>query len=101
LWAQVGAPCGAERRESNVVLDAPAEMDKMTLYIAKAAWCPAARATEGGAMSMIDQLCTVAPEQDDEELLIGAVSDEVLEGAAGPDVRARSSWQFSRDCFEC
>ncbi len=50
---------------------------------------------------MMDQLSTVDPEQDDEELLIGEVSDEVLEGAAGIEARARWSWQFSRDCGEC
>jgi len=50
---------------------------------------------------MTDQLCAVSPEQDDEELLIGDVSDEALESAAGTEVRARFSWQFSRDCLEC
>jgi hypothetical protein len=50
---------------------------------------------------MMDELCIVHPEQDDEKLLIGEVSDEVLEGAAGTEARARWSWQFSRDCGEC
>ena len=38
---------------------------------------------------MMDELCIVHPEQDDEELLIGEVSDEVLEAPQeqkrGPD----------------
>lgn len=49
----------------------------------------------------MDQLCTVHAEQDDEDLLTSTVSDEVLESAAGAETRARYSWQFSKDCFEC
>lgn len=39
-------------------------------------------------------------DQDDEEVLTFAVSDEALEASAGPEAGAYS-WQFSKDCFEC
>lgn len=54
-----------------------------------------------GVISM-DQFHTTFADldQDDEEVLTFAVSDEALEASAGPEAGAYS-WQFSKDCFEC